>query len=154
MHSSDQWIIIHLKQPRTRHLRRRRRGGDKGRRHVEGGRRAGRWPRPRPEVGAAGGRAPRAESRRCECWRSRELCLTSGRCSRRVQARPAHVAVVMQAVDAGAEEGRVLALAARAAALVAHLVVQHVRLHLGLRHVVFYVEITGPNTRSTENDIS
>lgn len=51
----------------------------------------------------------------------------------RVDGRPAMLAVVLQTGDVGAEEGRELAAAAGALALVAHLVVQHVRLHLHLR---------------------
>jgi len=94
---------------------------------------AGRRPWPRPEVGAAGGRGRRAGAAASAGAPASSAWPAAG--ARGVQARPAHVAVVLQAVDAGAE-GRVLALAARAAALVAHLVVQHVRLHLGLRCVL------------------
>ena len=49
-----------------------------------------------------------------------------------VDGLPAVLAVVLQAGHVGAEERRELAAAARAGALVAHLVVQHVRLHLHL----------------------
>lgn len=51
----------------------------------------------------------------------------------RVDVGPAELAIVLQAGDVGAEEGRKLAAAASALALVAQLVVQHVRLHLHLR---------------------
>ena len=51
----------------------------------------------------------------------------------RVNAGPAVLAVVLQARDVGAEEGRKLAAAARALALVAQLVVQHVWLHFHLQ---------------------
>lgn len=51
----------------------------------------------------------------------------------RVDAGPAVLAVVLQAGDVGTEEGRKLAAAACALALVTHLVVQHVRLNLHLQ---------------------
>jgi len=47
-----------------------------------------------------------------------------------VYGLPAVLAVVLQTGDVGAEEGGELAAASRALALVTHLVVQHVRLHL------------------------
>lgn len=50
----------------------------------------------------------------------------------RVDAGPAVLAVVLQAGDIGAEEGGKLPPAARPLALVTHLVVQDVRLHLHL----------------------
>ena len=47
---------------------------------------------------------------------------------------PAVLTVVLQAGDVGAEERGELSPAPRALALVAHLVVQHVGLHLDLTH--------------------
>ena len=50
-----------------------------------------------------------------------------------VHLRPALLAIVLQTHHVGAEERRELARAARALALVAHLVVENVRLHLNLQ---------------------
>ena len=51
-----------------------------------------------------------------------------------VDVLPAVLAVVLQARHVRAEKGRELAATARALALVAHLVVQHVGLHFNLKN--------------------